>query len=202
MKKTVWDFFAPLYEEAMKSQKHIYDYMYSSISKAVAGKAVLELATGPGMIAKHIASSAQSVTATDFAPAMIETAKKGSVPQNVTFEVADATDLHYEENSFDVVVIANALHIMPNPQKALNEIRRVLKDEGLFIAPNFIVREHGKKNVWQTILSLVGIRFNHDWTAAEYSDFLRQSGWHITSSTILKGRIDLLYTECKKSNPS
>lgn len=130
MKKTVWDFFAPIYETTMKSQKNIYDYLYQNISRAAEGKTVLELATGPGMIAKHIASAAKSVVATDFAPNMIETAKKGDVPQNVTFEVADATSLPYADKSFDLVVIANALHIIPDPQKALAQIKRVLKDGG------------------------------------------------------------------------
>ena len=68
MKEGVWNFFAPIYERAMKSQKSIYDYIYKEISAAASAKNVLELATGHGMIAKHIASSAKSVTATDFAP--------------------------------------------------------------------------------------------------------------------------------------
>lgn len=196
MKKTVWDFFAPIYEASMKSQKNIYDYLYQNISRAAEGKTVLELATGPGMIAKHIASAAKSVVATDFAPNMIETAKKGGVPQNVTFEVADATSLPYADKSFDLVVIANALHIIPDPQKALAQIKRVLKDDGLLIAPNFIFRKSGKHNLWQKILDLVGIKFEHEWTAEEYLDFLRQNGLKIGKSQIIKGRIDLLYVEC------
>ncbi|MBR0098561.1 MAG: class I SAM-dependent methyltransferase [Treponema sp.] len=75
MKKTIWDTFAPIYERAMKSQKNIYDFLYRQISIASFDKTVLELATGPGMIARHIAHSAKSVIATDFAPNMIETAK-------------------------------------------------------------------------------------------------------------------------------
>ena len=106
MRNNVWNIFAPIYESTMKSQQNIYDYMYNQISQAVVGKKVLELATGPGMIAKHIANSAESVIATDFAEKMIETAKKGDVPANVIFEVADATNLPYESNSFDVVIIA------------------------------------------------------------------------------------------------
>lgn len=196
MKKTVWDFFAPIYEASMKSQKNIYDYLYQNISRAAEGKTVLELATGPGMIAKHIASAAKSVVATDFAPNMIETAKKGGVPQNVTFEVADATSLPYADKSFDLVVIANALHIIPDPQKALAQIKRVLKDDGLLIAPNFIFRKSGKHNLWQKILDLVGIKFEHEWTAEEYLDFLRENGLKIGKSQIIKGRIDLLYVEC------
>lgn len=198
MKEGVWNFFAPIYERAMKSQKSIYDYIYKEISAAASGKIVLELATGPGMIAKHIASSAKSVTATDFAPKMIEAAKKGSVPDNVSFEVADATNLRYQNDSFDLVVIANALHIIPEPEKALAEIDRVLKANGTLIAPNFIEREKGKKNLWQKILSLVGIKFAHEWTKEEYKNFLSDHGWQVTKSHVCKGRIDLLYAECKR----
>ena len=198
MKEGVWNFFAPIYERAMKSQKSIYDYIYKEISAAASAKNVLELATGPGMIAKHIASSAKSVTATDFAPKMIEAAKKGSVPENVSFEVVDATNLRYQNDSFDLVVIANALHIIPEPEKALAEIDRVLKSNGTLIAPNFIEREKGKKNLWQKILSLVGIKFAHEWTKEEYKTFLSDHGWQVTKSHVCKGRIDLLYAECKR----
>ena len=43
----------------------------------------------------------------------------------------------YAPESFDAVIISNALHIMPEPEAALQNIRRVLKREGLLIAPTF-----------------------------------------------------------------
>ena len=138
MKQSIWDSFAPIYELAMRSQKKQYELLYEKIRAAVGGKSVLELATGPGLIAKNIAESAASVAATDFSEKMILQAKKNKNLPRVTFEVADATNLRYEENSFDTVIIANALHIMPNPQKALSEINRVLKADGILIAPNFV----------------------------------------------------------------
>ena len=198
MSKTIWDIFAPVYEFAMRSQKSIYDYMYERIGEVAQGKDVLELATGPGMIARHIAPHANHVVATDFAPKMIETARKAKNPENVRFEVADATSLRFEDKSFDVVVIANALHIIPDPEKALAEIRRVLKDDGVLIAPNFIFREGGKRNLWQKFLSLVGVRFAHEWTENEYRSFLNANGWTIEMSIVLKGRIDLAYVECNR----
>ena len=197
MSINIWDIFAPVYEFAMRSQKSIYDYMYERIGEVAQGKDVLELATGPGMIARHIATSAASVTATDFAPKMIETARKAKNPENLSFEVADATSLRFEDKSFDVVVIANALHIIPNPEKALAEIRRVLKDDGVLIAPNFIFKAGGKRNLWQKFLSLVGVRFAHEWSENEYRSFLNANGWTIEMSIVLKGRIDLAYVECK-----
>ena len=198
MSKNIWDIFAPVYEFAMRSQKNIYDCMYERIGVVAKGKDVLELATGPGMIARHIAPLANHVVATDFAPKMIETARKAKNPENVCFEVADATSLRFMDKSFDVVVIANALHIIPNPEKALAEIRRVLKDDGVLIAPNFIFKAGGKRNLWQKFLSLVGVRFAHEWTEDEYKSFLKANGWTIEMSYVLKGRIDLAYVECGK----
>ena len=198
MSKNIWNIFAPVYEFAMRSQKSIYDYLYRRIGEVAKGKDVLELATGPGMIARHIAPLANHVVATDFAPKMIETARKTKNPENVRFEVADATSLRFMDKSFDVVVIANALHIIPNPEKALAEIRRVLKEDGVLIAPNFIFPADGKRNLWQKFLSLVGVRFAHEWTEDEYKSFLKANGWTIEMSYVLKGRIDLAYVECKK----
>ena len=197
MSKTIWDKFAPIYSLTMKSQKNIYNYMYSHIGEAVAGKNVLELATGPGMIAKHIADKATFVTATDFSPDMIAQAKKGNNPVNLTFEIADAVDLQYEDKAFDIVIIANALHVVPNPEKVLSEIDRVLVDGGLLICPTFIHRTAEKKeNLWAKILKLVGIHFEHQWTAKEFSDFIESNGWKITASEVVPGRIDLMYAEC------
>lgn len=196
MQTTVWNIFAPIYRRSMDSQKHIYEYIYENASKTVKDKNVLELATGPGMIAKNIARSAKSIIATDFAENMIKTAQKGECPPNVFFEIADATQLQYEDNRFDVVIIASALHIIPNPEKALLEIERVMKPGGTLIAPNFI--SNGKRNLWQWILGFVGITFAHEWTAEEYTTFLSNNGWEITQSEIVKGRIDLIYVECRK----
>ena len=198
--KNIWDKFAPIYSLAMKSQKHIYDYMYSHISTAVSGKLVLELATGPGLIAKHIADSAAHITATDFSPKMIEQAKKGQVPANVSFEIADAADLRYEDKSFDVVVMANALHVVPNPEKVLSEIDRVLRDGGMLICPTFIHRaENSKENLWAKVLKAVGIQFAHQWTAEEFRTFIESNGWKITSGEVVPGRIDLFYAECVRA---
>jgi ubiquinone/menaquinone biosynthesis C-methylase UbiE len=53
--------------------------------------------------------------------------------------VADATALPYADDSFDAVLIANALHVMPEPEKALREIDRALRLGGILIAPNSMV---------------------------------------------------------------
>ena len=135
MKKKIWDLYAPVYKRAMKADQHIYDFMYERIPGMIRNREVLEIATGPGLLAKHVAPAAKHMTATDYSTGMIAEAKKGECPANLTFEVADAMHLPYDNDSFDAVLIANALHIVPDPQQVLHEIDRVLRPGGLLIAP-------------------------------------------------------------------
>lgn len=200
MNKKIWDLYAPIYELAMRSDKKVYQFMYDRIPERIRGKEVLEIATGPGLLAKHVASAASSMIATDYSDGMIAEAKKGDYPPNLKFEVADAAALPYEDDSFDVVLIANALHVMPQPEKALQEIDRVLRKDGLLIAPNFVEHKAGFiSRLWSGILNLAGVRFDHQWTGDEYLAFLERNGWQVTFRKEMSARITLMYTECEKA---
>lgn len=71
MNKKTWDLYAPIYKRAMKADQKIYDFMYERIPEMVKDKDILELATGPGLLAKHIAPAAKAVLATDYSDGMI-----------------------------------------------------------------------------------------------------------------------------------
>jgi len=175
--------------------------MYDRIPEVIESKEVLEIATGPGLLAKHVAHAAKKMIATDYSDGMIKEAKKGECPQNLTFEVADATALPYEDNSFDAVIIANALHVMPEPEKALREIDRVLKPDGILIAPNFVEHKTGAKSrIWSKILKIAGIKFEYQWTSKEYVGFLSANGWKTVYEKEIPARITLYYTECKRKS--
>lgn len=199
MNKRIWDLYAPIYERAMRSDRKVYRYMYDRISQTTVEKEVLEIAAGPGLLAKHVAGTTKRMIATDYSEGMIAEAKKGTYPPNLTFEVADAIDLPYQNRSFDAVLIANALHVMPEPERALSEIDRVLRPGGILIAPNFVAHEETfLSRLWSGILRLAGVSFEHHWSSEEYQGFLAQKGWMVAFSEELEARIPLVYTECMR----
>ena len=93
-----------------------------------------------------------------------------------------------------------ALHIVPQPEKALREIRRVLKDDGVLIAPTFTHAGNSfSGKVRAFFMKLAGFPLHSRWTSEEYLTFLRQNGWTVRKSVVLKVSFPLTYTECMKS---
>ena len=108
--------------------------------------------------------------------------------------------LPYASKSFDVVIVSNALHIVPQPEKSLREIKRVLKDDGVLIAPTFTHAENsfpGKVKAF--FMNLAGFPLHSKWTSEEYLKFLQQNDWTVRKSVVLKASFPLTYTECVKS---
>ena len=202
MKKSqnFWDRNAGRYDRFMRKDVAAYVQLYELMRPVVQGKTVLELATGTGLIAKNIVSSAAHIEATDASPEMILEAKRHNHSAKLHFSVQDMFQLHYADGSFDMVIVANALHIVPEPEKALFEIRRVLKDDGVLVAPTFTHAENaffGKVKAF--FMKLAGFPLHSKWTSEEYLAFLRKNGWTVRKSAVLNASFPLTYAECVKS---
>ena len=74
--KDFWDKNAGRYDRFMRKDRAAYDEMYELIRPIVRHKTVLELATGTGLIAKHIVNAAAHIEATDASAEMIAEAKR------------------------------------------------------------------------------------------------------------------------------
>lgn len=197
--KNFWDKNAGRYDRFMRKDRVAYDKMYELIRPVVRHKTVLELATGTGLIAKHIVIAAAHIEATDASAEMIAEAKRDTRSAKLHFSVQNMFRLPYANQSFNVVIVSNALHIVPQPEKALQEIKRVLKDDGVLIAPTFTHAGNSfSGKVRAFLMKRVGFPLHSKWTSAEYLCFLSQNGWTVQKSAVLKASFPLTYAECVK----
>ena len=141
-----WDKISSLYDlfENIYNKK-----VYTGTGKEVAEyinseDEVLECACGTGAISIYIAEKCKSLIATDFAEGMLKQAsKKCRHFKNVTFQKADITKLEFADASFDKVVAGNVIHLLPEPEKALAELKRVTKKGGTIIILTYINMSKG-----------------------------------------------------------
>ena len=198
--KNFWDRNAGRYDRFMRKDRAAYEKMYGLIRPVVKGKTVLELAAGTGLIAKNIVNAAAHIEATDASVEMIAEAKRNNQSAKLHFSVQDMFCLPYADKSFDVVIVSNALHIVPQPEKALAEIHRVLRDDGVLIAPTFTHAENSFfGNSKAFFLKLAGFPLHSRWTSEEYLCFLQQNGWTVRKNAVLKASFPLTYVECVKA---
>lgn len=112
--------------------EHWHRYLFAL--PLVSGREVLDLACGEGYGSALLARSAKHVTGVDVAADVIAHARTRYASQaNLTFCEADCTALPFAENSFDAVVSFETIEHVAAQQSFLNEVRRVLRGDGLFI---------------------------------------------------------------------
>ena len=199
-RRNFWDRTAIIYDRFMRRDAAAYDRMYALLRPVVRDKTVLELAAGTGLIAKHIANAAEYIEVTDASEQMIRQAEREDHAENLHFSVQDMFCLPYADAAFDVVIVSNALHIVPQPERALHEIKRVLKNDGVLAAPTFTHAENsfsGKGRAF--LMRLAGFPLHSRWTSGEYLAFLTENGWTVRKSIVLQASVPLTYVECEKT---
>jgi demethylmenaquinone methyltransferase/2-methoxy-6-polyprenyl-1,4-benzoquinol methylase len=112
------------------------------LSGAKAGDCVLDCASGTGDLAlafKRKVGEAGRVVGTDFCKEMLDHAPAKAARQGlqVEFQVADAMDLPFEDQRFDVASIAFGIRNVDDPVKCLREMARVVRPGGRVVVLEF-----------------------------------------------------------------
>ncbi len=139
-KETYWSKFAADFEERTSyvvGNDHI-ELMKEVLSKQTDLGNTLELGCGAGTYSEILTREARHLTATDYSDEMVavSTQRLESL-ENVTVEKANCFGLTYPESSFDTVVMANLLHVVPEPEKVVAECKKVLTRDGRLIIVSF-----------------------------------------------------------------
>jgi len=162
--KQFWQRWASCYGPLMQSSEPLYAAIAQQMLPHLTPEMnVLELACGSGQLSFRLSRLVRDWEATDFSPKMIAQAKLKPRGAGLHFSVQDATSLPYADETFDAVLIANALHIMPRPEKALAEIYRVLKPGGQLFAPTFVHGEVPRTRLRMLAMRCAGLQIYNSW---------------------------------------
>ncbi|MCR5249560.1 MAG: class I SAM-dependent methyltransferase [Lachnospiraceae bacterium] len=141
------------------------------------GMKVLELGCGTGSLwvgHEDLISRPGKLVLTDFSAGMLETAKQNlGERDNVEYQVTDIQDIPFDDGSFDAVIANSMLYHVPDLDRGIREVRRVLGDDGTFycatLGENNFVEELAK---W---FRLGGESFcpNHNFTMQNGEEKLR-----------------------------
>lgn len=142
------------------------------------GMNVLELGCGTGdMWKKNIdfINRCSQLIMTDFSEGMLEAAKANvGEHSNVSYQVVDIQSIPFADNSFDVVIANMMLYHVPDLNKGLSEVRRVLKHGGKFYCATY--GEHGIIEYLSNLLSNYGVEdnINKNFTLQNGQDLLER----------------------------
>jgi SAM-dependent methyltransferase len=123
-----WQHAAESYAETFELATRLYGDVLLDAVNLRSGEILLDNACGTGFVAARAAARGADVVGADFSPAMLAEARR--LHPALTFDCADAEALPYSDEQFDAVVVNFGLHHFPFPERALFEVRRVLRPGG------------------------------------------------------------------------
>ncbi len=197
-----WDGFAYKYDAFMNAAvggySQLIDLVKSEISK---DDVVLETAAGTGLLTIEIAPLCSKIVSCDISPSMVEVASAKMAHNGVTnveFIVKDICILDFPKESFDVVVAANVMHLLFEPQQALESMLAVLKKDGKLIIPTYCHGENPGSKIISFFMSLTGFKARQKWSIESFHNFLEKNGCKIEKSHVITDKIPLDFVVIKK----
>jgi len=197
--RSYWERHAKHYDASLRILRRPLPHMLELTREAVRGRArVLEVAAGTGLVTVAIAETAGEVVATDYASAMVailEQRVRDAGLANVRCEQADIYALRFAPESFDAVVAANVLHLVPDLAGALMALTRVLKPGGKLVAPTFCHDETLLSSILSRAATLAGFPAHRRFTTRTLRQAIESIGSRIERVETLPGLIPIGYVE-------
>lgn len=193
--KKVFNVLAPFYDFGTAPISKVRDKVVDFTNAGNSSK-ILDVATGTGKQAFAFAEVGHEVVGIDLSKAMLRVAKRKNMHANVGFAISDATNLPFEDNSFDVTCVSFALHDMlfGIREKALREMVRVTKPKGMILIVDYGLPKNkvGRSFVYSFVRLYEG-EYYLEFVKSDFKTLLKKSGIGIKEELpLLHGAVRVL----------
>lgn len=159
---------------------------------------VLEVAAGTGLFTRPLAREVGTLVATDYAAGMVEQLRARVADlANVEVEQADVYALRCEPGSFDAVLAANVLHLLPDLAGALAALHRVLVPGGQLVVPTYVHAETLRSQVVSRLLALTGFPGRRRSSGDSLAAALEQAGFVVERRETIPGVIPIAWVAAR-----
>lgn len=133
------------------NDSNILDIMIENLSERTG--AILDLGAGTGAIAKHILKRCggdYKIIALDICQDMLNQIN------DIRIETvcSGVEELPFEDDSFDIVISRQCLHYVEDVEKALEEVNRVLKKDGIFVLAQIVPIDKATSSDWESVVKI------------------------------------------------
>jgi len=139
---------------------------------------VLDLACGTGNLLPRL-PAVQGYTGVDGSPEMLRAARRKFPAASLA--AGDSAALPFADARFDTVVCASAFHVFPEPERALAEVRRVLRRPGRLLLLDWS-RDALSMRVLDLWLRLTGDRYRRMYSLAELRSLVEAAGFRVAAA--------------------
>ncbi len=189
-----WDRWARFYDLAEQTNRRVNRQAVRRVTELIPqGARVLDCAAGTGEFSLAAAEKAASVLCTDLSQPMLDRAAakaRRAGANNIAFALGDVTALDLANESFDVAIAANVLHLLPQPERAVRELWRVTRVGGRLILPTYLQGQAwAAAGAMIKIYQGVGFHYEHAFTPETYRAFLEGLGLGPVTLEVIQGRV-------------
>lgn len=199
-----WSTFAKFYDVAEALNGEVYREMTRQTRLLIPrGAKVLDCAAGTGALSIAAADRAESVLCTDTSDEMLSVARRKANRRrlfNITFERRNIFRLEDADNTYDVVIAGNVLHLLVEPENAVREMCRVVKPGGMLLLPTFVLKD--KSRLSEKLIGIyqkLGFSPSADYSPKSYVDMLKGCGCGEVKARTIKGTVPCCYAVIKVS---